>query len=92
MTHKVILLPALAAGLLAFAPPAPAAPLAPIKTTPASVLQEVTFWGEPFPYGYNWDRTRACTQYETVDTGRGLVTRRVWVCGQEKPPVVSYRN
>lgn len=92
MTQKVLVLTTLAVGLLATAGPALAAPLAPVQLKPAGLVQTVTFWGETFPYGYNWDQKRACTHYETVDTGRGLVTQAVWVCGPEKRPVVSYRN
>lgn len=92
MTQKVVVLTTLALGLLAFATPALAAPVAPVKSGSAGLVQAVTFWGETFPYGYNWNQKRACTHYETVDTGRGVVTQAVWVCGPEKRPVVSYRN
>ena len=39
------------------------------------------FWGEAFPYGYNWSRVRACTRYEPVETERGVRMEKVWVCG-----------
>ena len=46
-----------------------------------SSVQHVTFWGDSFPYGYNWSVEKACTRYEPVETGRGVVMERVWVCG-----------
>jgi hypothetical protein len=47
--------------------------------SPSSV-QPVTFWGEPFPYGYSWGVVRACTRYVTVEGSRGAHMERVWVC------------
>jgi hypothetical protein len=42
------------------------------------------FWGEAFPYGYRWSLVRACTRYEPVDTARGVVMEKVWVCGDRR--------
>lgn len=57
-------------------------------------IQNVTFWAEAFPYGYRWSLAQACTAYETVETPKGPVTRRVWVCSapDRREAVVSYRN
>jgi len=43
-------------------------------------VQQVTFWGRPFPYGYNWSLVRACTRYLPVETAQGTRLQRVWVC------------
>lgn len=43
-------------------------------------LHHLGFWGRPFPYGYRWSLTRACTRYEPVDTPHGVRMKRVWVC------------
>lgn len=75
-----------------------AAPAFPIIGTPQAsqaTLQKVTFWARSFPYRYNWSLVRACTHYETVETPRGPVVRRVWVCdlpARRSRAVVSYRN
>lgn len=48
-----------------------------------SDLQNVTFGGWPFPYGYTWSRVRACTRYVPVETPQGATRlRRVWVCDE----------
>lgn len=62
-----------------------------LAAAPAAVTR-VTFWGNSFPYGYSWSRQRACTRYETVETGRGPVTQRFWVCGQRREVVMSYKG
>jgi hypothetical protein len=49
-----------------------------------SNLQQVSFWGRPFPYGYNWSLVRACTRYEPVETAHGTRTQRVWVCRERR--------
>lgn len=69
-------------------------PAAPLTSVSQPAVEKVTFWGRPFPYYYNWSLVRACTRYETVETAKGPVTKRVWVCdvGQRGGPVVSYRN
>jgi hypothetical protein len=56
----------------------PAAPLHAVKADP--VIQQVAFWGRPFPYRYNWSLVRACTRYETIETPRGPRLHRIWVC------------
>jgi hypothetical protein len=43
----------------------------------------VTFWGEAFPYGYDWSIERACTRYEPFETPHGTEVRRVWVCNDK---------
>lgn len=58
----------------------PAAPLHAAQNLPR--VQKVTFWGRPFPYGYNWSLVRACTRYEPVETAKGTRLQRVWVCGE----------
>ncbi len=101
MTHKAILAAVAAVGLLAFSGASNAFPVAPIQADTAAGLQhpnvqQVTFWGRAFPYGYTWSVTRACTRYVPVETARGTVMRRVWVCGRyghyRNGAVVSYRN
>ena len=42
-------------------------------------VEQVTFWAQPFPYGYRYSRA-ACYRYVRVETSRGMRTRRVWVC------------
>lgn len=101
MTHKVILAAVAAVGLLAFSDAGNAFPVASMQAaSSASVqranVQQVTFWGRAFPYRYTWSVTRACTRYVPVETARGTVMRRVWVCGRyghyRNGAVVSYRN
>jgi hypothetical protein len=69
-------------------------PAAPGLKPAGTNIQNVTFWGEAFPYGYRWSLNRACTAYETVETPRGPEMRRVWVCSVHgrREAVVSYRN
>jgi hypothetical protein len=38
------------------------------------------FWGENFPYGYNWSLRRACQRRVEVETPRGVRLKTVWVC------------
>lgn len=38
------------------------------------------FWGEAFPYGYNWSLARACRRRVEVETPHGVRLRTVWVC------------
>ena len=42
------------------------------------------FWGEAYPFGYNWSYVRACTRYEPVETKYGTRTEKVWVCGNRR--------
>jgi hypothetical protein len=43
-----------------------------------SDLQDVSFWGRPYPYGYTgWG---PCIRYVEVETRWGLRLRRVRVC------------
>lgn len=70
-------------------------PAAPLTQVTQPTVEKVTFWGRPFPYHYSWSLVQACTRYETVETAKGPVTKRVWVCdayGRRGGAVVSYRN
>jgi hypothetical protein len=72
---------------------AAAFPAAPLTQVTQPAVEKVTFWGRPFPYHYSWSLVQACTRYETVETAKGPVTKRVWVCDVEhRDAVVSYRN
>jgi hypothetical protein len=52
-----------------------------------SIVEPMTFWSHPYPYGYAWHRPRkSCVQHRSVDTPEGPRTERVWVCG---PPLRS---
>ena len=81
MMHKALLVTAASLALTLGAGVAMAIPAAPLLTSPnSSIVHKVTFWGNSFPYGYNWSRVRACTRYESVETPHGTRTERVWVC------------
>jgi ABC-type glycerol-3-phosphate transport system substrate-binding protein len=54
---------------------APGAALAP----DASLVQTVTFWGHPYPYGYAY-RHDPCVRRVRVETPRGLRWKWVRVC------------
>jgi hypothetical protein len=45
----------------------------------SSAVEQVSFWAEPFPYGYRY-RSSSCVRYVKVATSRGMRTRRIWVC------------
>lgn len=90
MTHKVVLATAAAIALFSSVGAGVAFPLAPLQATAVSDVTKVTFWGKPFPYGYRW--ARSCVRYVTVETSRGPVMQRVWICGQRREGVVSYRG
>lgn len=90
MTHKLFLAAAAAIALFASVGAGVAFPVAPIQAAPEKAVTKVTFWGKPFPYGYRW--SRACVRYVTVETSRGPVTQRVWVCDRSREAVVSYRG
>jgi len=92
MTHKVFLAAAASVAFFVSAGVSSAFPVMPNLAMQKSAVRSVTFWGQAFPYGYNWSLARACTRYETVETSRGPVTRRVWVCGGRYKGAVSYRN
>jgi hypothetical protein len=92
MKHKVILAAVAAVSLLAFASAGHAFPIAPMQAAQSSDIQQVTVWGKPFPYGYTWRLARACTRYVPVETSRGTVMRRAWVCRGRGRAVVSYRG
>lgn len=93
MIRKVLLATIVAATLGASIQLASAFPAAPLHIVAQPRAEKVTFWGHPFPYHYNWSLVRACTRYETVETPRGLITKRVWVCNVGRGgAVVSYRN
>lgn len=94
MSRKVLLAITVAATLGASSQFASAFPAAPLQSLAQPRVEKVTFWGRAFPYRYNWSLVRACTRYETVETSRGPVMKRVWVCtvNPRGEVVVSYRN
>jgi hypothetical protein len=92
MTHKVLLAAAAAIALFASVGATVAFPVTPIQSTENQSVQRVTFWARSFPYRYAWSVTRACTRYVPVETSRGPVMRRVWVCSERGRSVVSYRG
>jgi hypothetical protein len=90
MMHKVIVGAMAAAMLCASACASSALTVTPLQTLgTSSIVQKVTFWGEPYPYGYNWSVERACTRYEQVETEHGTRMERVWVC---ETPQRSHRK
>jgi hypothetical protein len=92
MTHKLVLVAAAAMALVASVGAGVAFPVAPMQAAPTAAVTKVTFWGKSFPYRYRWSLARACTRYETVETSKGPVMERVWVCGQRRGRVVSYKG
>jgi hypothetical protein len=94
MTHKVFLAAAAAVAFFVSAEAGVAFPVAPISTARSIGVTKVTFWARPFPYGYAWSLARACTRHVPVETSRGLVTQRVWVCDQHprREVVVHYKG
>jgi hypothetical protein len=92
MTHKVFLAATAAVTLFVSAGAGVAFPVAPMQAAPMAAVTKVTFWGKSFPYRYRWSLARACTRYETVETSKGPVMERVWVCGQRRGRVVSYKG
>jgi hypothetical protein len=80
-SRTVVLACAAAIALMVSAAPGMAFPAAPLPVQTAGV-EKVTFWGRPFPYRYNWSLARACIRYVPVETARGPVMRRVWVCDE----------
>jgi hypothetical protein len=84
--QKVMLAAAVATMVLSGASASQAFPGVPIDTVKvgSSAIQRVTFWGHPFPYGYNWSLVRACTRYVPVETAHGTRPQRVWVCAARK--------
>jgi hypothetical protein len=92
MIQKVLLAATAAIALFVSTGAGVAFPVAPMQVGPTTAVTKVTFWGEPFPYGYRWRVARGCTRYETVETSRGPVMQRVWVCGPRRGRVVSYRG
>lgn len=94
MTHKALLTATIAVFVGTSVQFASAFPAAQWSTLSQPAVEKVTFWGRSFPYHYSWSLAEACTRYETVETPRGPVTKRVWVCSVNGPrdAVVSYRN
>ena len=93
MTRKVFLAAVIAVTLGASTQLASAFPAARLNAVSQPGIEKITFWGRAFPYQYNWSLVRACTRYETVETSRGPVMKRVWVCNAGRGgAVVSYRN
>jgi hypothetical protein len=84
MMHKALLVVAASIVLCALAKPGHAFPAASIHASQGRQnLQQISFWGEAFPYGYNWSVVRACTGYEPVETTQGTRMQRVWVCAEK---------
>lgn len=95
MTHKVFLAATAATFLFVSAGSGVAFPVAPMRTAEPTGVSKISFWGKPFPYRYRWSLARACTRHEPVETSRGPVMKRVWVCVQRpgrRETVVSYRG
>jgi len=67
----------MAAGMI-LATPSFAAPGAALPAAPSSV-ENVTFWAQPFPYGYR-HRSASCVRHVRVATRNGTRLRRVWIC------------
>jgi hypothetical protein len=86
MNCKVMMVGAVtAAALCASVGTSSALTVTPLQTIGTSaIVQKVTFWGRPFPYGYNWSVIKACTRYEPVETAHGTHMERVWVCRDRK--------
>ena len=66
---------------LGLASAAQAAPINPasINRVANTELGQASFWGLPFPYGYE-ERPSECVRYVRVKTRHGVVRKRVWVC------------
>jgi hypothetical protein len=93
MTRKVLFASVAAVAFGASVQFASAFPVTPMAAATHSHVAKVTFWAQPFPYRYNWSLVQACTHYETIETPRGPVMKRVWVCSVgRREAVVSYRN
>jgi hypothetical protein len=76
--RAVILGAMMTVGCLATAGAAPIAPSAMTALiTPAA--ESVSFWGWPFPFGYRY-MPGQCYMRAHVETPRGLVWRRVFIC------------
>ncbi|WP_157100564.1 hypothetical protein [Rhodoplanes sp. Z2-YC6860] len=60
---------------------AQAAPINPgsINRVANTELEQASFWGLPFPYGYE-ERPSECVRYVRVKTRHGVIRKRVWVC------------
>ena len=58
-----------------------AAPIAPSAMTAliGSPAEFVSFWGNPFPFGYAYQRGQ-CYMHVQEETPKGLAWRRVWIC------------
>jgi len=80
MNYKLIAMAGLAVMVSLASYPASAGPAVGPHKISAPVAESVSFRGTAFPHYYNWSRVRACTRYEHVETPRGIVLSRVWVC------------
>ena len=60
---------------------ASAMPMAPATTVALNgpPVISVSFWGQPFPYGYSYYRGQ-CYSYVPVETPTGQVWKRVFIC------------
>ena len=58
-----------------------AMPIAPMTTTSVgnAAVESVSFWGQPFPYGYTYYRGQ-CYSYVPVETPTGYAWKRVFIC------------
>jgi hypothetical protein len=58
-----------------------AAPAMPITMGPSmgSDTYRISFWGEPYPYGYAYLHN-PCVRYFRIETPRGWRWKREWIC------------
>jgi hypothetical protein len=85
MVRNTMLTLIAAAGLALASLPSAALALGPgfPATQPAAspAIEQATFWGWPYPYGYRWRSHPECWRVVEERDFWGVVrTRRVWVC------------
>ena len=80
ISHIVIIAASFAIGAC-LATPSFAAPIHPVELGKgaASALEQASFWGLPYPYGYAY-RDNPCVRHVRVQTKAGWRMRRIWVC------------
>jgi len=46
-------------------------------------IVKISFWGQPYPYGYAWyvPTDDECYKSKRVRTRSGIRIERIWVCG-----------
>ena len=79
ISHIVIIAASLAMGAF-LATPTSAAPIHPVEIGKgaASAIDQASFWGLPYPYGYSY--RHRCWKRIRVQTEIGWRWERVWVC------------